>query len=109
MNIGVLGGTFDPVHMGHLIVAEETRARLNLAEILFVPAGQPRLKMNNLISPAEHRMQMVRLAIADEPYFKLSTMEMSGLVPPIRWIPWLSLRVKSELRISYFSFWVGII
>ena len=81
MNIGVLGGTFDPIHMGHLIIAEETRARLNLAEVLFVPAGQPWLKANNLISPAEHRVQMVRLAIADEPSFKLSTMEIERAGP----------------------------
>lgn len=77
MNIGVLGGTFDPIHMGHLIIAEEVRARLDLSEVLFVPAGQPWLKLNNAnaISPAEHRVAMVRLAIADEPAFKLSTME----------------------------------
>jgi nicotinate-nucleotide adenylyltransferase len=75
MNIGVLGGTFDPIHMGHLIIAEEVRARLDLAEVLFVPAGQPWLKTNNVISPAEHRVEMVRLAIAKEPSFKLSTME----------------------------------
>jgi len=61
--------------MGHLIIAEEVRARLDLAEVLFVPAGQPLLKLNNVISPAEHRVEMVRLAIADEPSFKLSTME----------------------------------
>jgi nicotinate-nucleotide adenylyltransferase len=75
MNIGVLGGTFDPIHMGHLIIAEEVRARLDLAEVLFVPAGQPLLKLNNAISPAEHRVEMIRLAIADEPSFKLSAME----------------------------------
>ena len=75
MNIGVLGGTFDPIHMGHLVVAEEVRARLNLAEVLFVPAGQSWLKPDSPISAAEHRVQMVRLAIADKPYFKLSTME----------------------------------
>ena len=75
MNIGVLGGTFDPIHNGHIMVAEETRARLNLAEVLFVPAGQPWLKTSSPISAAEHRVQMVRLAIADKPYFKLSTME----------------------------------
>jgi len=75
MNIGVMGGTFDPIHKGHLIVAEEVRARLNLAEILFVPAGQPWLKANSPIAAAEHRIQMVRLAIADKPYCKLSTME----------------------------------
>jgi len=75
MKIGVLGGTFDPIHLGHLIVAEEARARLNLPQTLFVPAGQPWLKTNNVISPAEHRVEMIRLAIADKPYFKLSTME----------------------------------
>ncbi len=75
MKMGVLGGTFDPIHNGHLFVAEEARIRLNLAEILFVPAGQPWLKTNRIISAAEHRVEMVRLAIADRPYFKLSTME----------------------------------
>jgi nicotinate-nucleotide adenylyltransferase len=75
MKIGVLGGTFDPIHLGHLKVAEEARDRLDLAEVLFVLAGQPWLKTNNVISPAEHRVEMVRLAIAGKPYFKLSTME----------------------------------
>lgn len=81
MNIGVLGGTFDPIHVGHLLVAEEARARLNLTETLFVPAGQPWLKADNLILPAEHRVEMVRLAIADKPYFKLSTMEIERAGP----------------------------
>lgn len=81
MNIGVLGGTFDPIHMGHLIVAEEIRGQLDLAEVLFVPAGEPWLKMNNSISSAEHRVKMVRLAIADEPAFKLSTMEIERAGP----------------------------
>jgi nicotinate-nucleotide adenylyltransferase len=81
MNIGVLGGTFDPIHVGHLIVVEEARARLNLAEVLFVPAGQPWLKANNYILPAEHRVQMVRLAIANTPYFKLSTTEIERAGP----------------------------
>ena len=81
MNIGVLGGTFDPIHIGHLIVAEEVRSRLNLAEVLFVPAGQPWLKPNSPISAAEHRVQMVRLAIVDKPHFKLSTMEIERAGP----------------------------
>ena len=81
MNIGVLGGTFDPVHLGHLIMAEEVRVRLDLAEILFVPAGQPWLKPNIPISTAKHRVEMVRLAIADKPYFKLSTMEIERAGP----------------------------
>jgi len=75
VNIGVMGGTFDPIHVAHLIVAEEVRVRLDLVEILFVPASQPWLKVDSPISPAEHRVNMVRLAIADKSYFKLSTME----------------------------------
>lgn len=81
MNIGVMGGTFDPIHNGHLIVAEEVRARLNLTEILFVPAGQPWLKASSPIAAAEHRIQMVRLAIADKAYLKLSTMEIERAGP----------------------------
>ncbi len=81
MNIGVMGGTFDPVHLGHLAVAEEARVRLNMAEILFVPAGQPWLKADTCISPAEHRIQMLRLAIADKAYFKLSTVEIERAGP----------------------------
>jgi len=52
VNIGVLGGTFDPVHIGHLIVAEEARVKLGLAEVLFVPAGRPWLKQDRDITPA---------------------------------------------------------
>jgi len=81
MNVGVLGGTFDPIHMGHLILAEEVRVRLNLAEVLFVPAGQPCLKVGSPVSPARHRVEMVRLAIADRPYFKLSTIEIERAGP----------------------------
>jgi len=75
MNIGVLGGTFDPIHLGHLIVAEEVRRELSLAEILFVPANLPWLKAVSFVSAVEHRLEMVRLAIADKPYFKLSTVD----------------------------------
>ena len=81
MKIGVLGGTFDPVHVGHLVVAEEVRAQLELSEILFVPAGQPWLKANSPVSAAEHRVEMVRLAIWDKPYFRLSTMEVERTGP----------------------------
>ena len=81
MNIGVLGGTFDPVHNGHLVVAEVARERLNLAEVIFVPAGQPWLKADKPITPAKHRLEMLRLSLADKPYFKLSTMEIERAGP----------------------------
>ncbi|MBA7666052.1 Nicotinate-nucleotide adenylyltransferase [subsurface metagenome] len=83
MNIGVLGGTFDPIHIGHLKVAEEAVTRLDLPRILFMPAGQPWLKLNNanVISPLPHRLEMVRLGIAGNPRFKLSTLEIERSGP----------------------------
>lgn len=75
MNIGVLGGTFDPIHIGHLVVAEEARLKLGFKEVLFVPAGQPWRKLDRNITPAGHRVEMVRRAIAGNPYFKLCTLE----------------------------------
>jgi nicotinate-nucleotide adenylyltransferase len=77
MKVGVLGGTFDPIHRGHLMMAEEVKTRLNLAEVLFVPTAQTPLKEDSPISAVEHRVQMVRLAIADYPYFKLSDVEIN--------------------------------
>jgi len=75
VNIGVLGGTFDPVHIGHLVVAEEARLKLGFREVLFVPAGQPWLKLDRNITVAVHRVEMVRRAIADNPHFTLCTLE----------------------------------
>jgi len=75
VNIGVLGGTFDPIHMGHLVVAEEARIKVGLNEVLFVPAGQPWVKLDRNITPAAHRVEMVRRAIAGSPYFRLCTLE----------------------------------
>lgn len=75
MKIGVIGGTFDPIHNGHLGIAEETRKQLALTKVLFIPAGKPWLKANLPVSAVEHRLEMVRLAIADRPYCKLSTAE----------------------------------
>ncbi|HEX78956.1 MAG TPA: nicotinate-nucleotide adenylyltransferase [Dehalococcoidia bacterium] len=75
MKIGVLGGTFDPVHIGHLAVADEVKARLGLAEVLFIPTGQPWFKADVGILPAEYRLEMVRLAIAGKPGLELSDME----------------------------------
>jgi nicotinate-nucleotide adenylyltransferase len=81
MKIGILGGTFDPVHNGHLAIAAEARAYLNLNEVLFLPAGQPWMKSDRSISPAQNRVAMITLALRTRPYFKLSTMEIEHQGP----------------------------
>jgi len=81
MKIGILGGTFDPVHNGHLAIAEEARAYLNLNEVLFLPAGQPWMKADRSISPAQHRVAMLALALQSRPGFKYSTMEIEHQGP----------------------------
>ena len=81
MKTGVLGGTFDPVHNGHLAIAEEVRWRLGLEEVLFIPTGQPYLRTNGPVLPAEHRLEMVRRAIAGRPRFKVSEMEIERAGP----------------------------
>ena len=60
LKIGVIGGTFDPVHNGHLAIAEEVMKKLRLTSVLFVPTGQPWVKADTHVSPAEHRIEMVR-------------------------------------------------
>ncbi len=107
MNIGVMGGTFDPVHMGHIIVAEEAKTRMNLAETLFVPAYLPWLKSDSPISAAEHRVEMVRLAIADKQYFKLSTVEIErgGLSYTVDTITSLRDQIGAEDEIFLILGW----
>lgn len=75
MRLGILGGTFDPVHAGHIFVAEEARIRLGLDKVVFVPAGNPWLKVDHEVTSAEHRVEMVRLAIAKHEHFQLCTVE----------------------------------
>ena len=71
--IGILGGTFNPIHYGHLAAAEEVRCRLGLDHILFIPSGQPPHKSN--VTYKEHRYLMTLLATADNPNFKISRIE----------------------------------
>jgi len=73
--IGIMGGTFDPPHIGHLAAAEEVRYRLGLDKILWIPAGIPPHKRDIQVTPPEHRLQMVRLAIEGNNLFELSDIE----------------------------------
>jgi nicotinate-nucleotide adenylyltransferase len=73
--IGVFGGTFDPIHVGHLVAIEEVVYKLGLSCALFVPNRVPPHKSQERVSPVEDRVTMVRLAIASNPHFALSTVE----------------------------------
>ena len=74
--IGILGGTFDPVHLGHLLTAEVVRDTLGLDELLFIPAFIPPHKQHRDIALPEHRFRMVVLATATNPHFRVSDMEL---------------------------------
>ena len=75
VRIGVFGGTFDPIHLGHLIVAEDARIALGLDEVLFIPAGQPWFKSYRRVTDACHRLAMARLAVEGNPFFHVTDIE----------------------------------
>ena len=75
LKLGILGGTFNPVHYGHLAAAEEVRDRLKLDRILFIPSYSPPHKQEENVPSAVHRMEMVRLATAGNPCFEPSDIE----------------------------------
>ena len=70
-----MGGTFDPIHLGHLLMGEEVRLRLDLAQVIFIPAAEPRLRPHEARASAADRLHMVELATADNPFFKTCAAE----------------------------------
>ncbi len=73
--IGIMGGTFNPIHIGHLIVADDARQKCGLDRVLFVPSGLPPHKPNSEVISSEHRYEMVKLAVASNPNFEASRIE----------------------------------
>jgi len=69
MRVGILGGTFDPIHIGHLIAASSVYESLSLDSVVFMPAGDPWQKRARELSAGHHRLEMVRLAISDDARF----------------------------------------
>lgn len=97
-SVGILGGTFDPIHLGHLAVAEEVRERLGLERILFIPAGRPPHKPDRPIASAADRAAMVGLAIAGNPAFELSRVEVDRPGPSYAVDTLASLTAEAERR-----------
>jgi nicotinate-nucleotide adenylyltransferase len=79
--IGVMGGTFDPIHHGHLVAASEVAARFALDEVVFVPTGQPWQKSDKIVSPAEDRYLMTVVATASNPRFTVSRVDIDRTGP----------------------------
>ncbi|HEV2784634.1 MAG TPA: nicotinate-nucleotide adenylyltransferase [Actinophytocola sp.] len=73
--IGIMGGTFDPVHHGHLVAASEVQSQFDLDEVIFVPTGQPWQKSHQTVSPAEDRYLMTVIATASNPRFSVSRVD----------------------------------
>lgn len=74
--IGIMGGTFNPIHYGHLLICEHIREEFSLEKVLFVPAQIPPHKGSDGLIGTEHRMAMVELAVSSNPWFELSDVEM---------------------------------
>jgi nicotinate-nucleotide adenylyltransferase len=106
MNIGVIGGTFDPVHLGHLAIAEQARNQLNLAEVVFVPAGNPYFKDGAQVSAPLHRVRMLELALSDRPRFSISLIEIERGGPSYT-VDTLAELKKSRFKNSELYFIVG--
>ncbi len=75
ISIGIMGGSFNPIHMGHLFLAEQARVCFNLSSVIFLPTGQPAYPKNEMPVAAEHRLQMTSLAINRHPHFFISRLE----------------------------------
>lgn len=79
--IGVLGGTFDPIHFGHLWLGEAAREQLGLDQVLFMPAGQPPHKSDSRLTPTYHRLAMAELAVAGNSHFLVDGLDASRPAP----------------------------
>ena len=75
VRLGIMGGTFDPIHIGHLACAEQARETFSLDAVVFIPAGKPAFKLKRDVTPAEQRFEMCRLAVQGNPAFDVSRIE----------------------------------
>jgi nicotinate-nucleotide adenylyltransferase len=107
LKLGIMGGTFDPIHTGHLVVAEVARQQFSLDKVIFIPAGIPPHKITKELALPKDRFEMVRLAISDNPFFDVSQCEINkGKVA-------YTVETLSELKLTYpedaeFCFIIGV-
>jgi len=92
--VGIMGGTFDPIHYGHLVAAEEARYEFGLEKVIFIPAGRPPHKPGRVITDPGRRYAMTRLAVASNPCFQTSSLEVERPGP--------SYTIDTVLEVSLF-------
>jgi nicotinate-nucleotide adenylyltransferase len=100
--LGVMGGTFDPVHVGHLVTAEEALWQFGLDQVVFVPTGQPWMKADREVSPAEHRYLMTVIATSGNPRFAVSRLEVDRQGPTYTADTLQQLRREAENKVELF-------
>src|SRR5205823_11352555 len=100
--LGVMGGTFDPIHYGHLVTAEEALHQFELDEVVFVPTGQPWMKEHDVVSPPEDRYLMTVIATASNPRFSVSRIEVDREGPTYTVETLAELRRQAEGEVELF-------
>jgi nicotinate-nucleotide adenylyltransferase len=100
--VGVMGGTFDPIHHGHLVTAEEALQQYELDEVVFIPTGQPWMKEDRDVSGAEHRYLMVVIATAANPRFSVSRLEIDREGPTYAVDTLKALRAERDDDVELF-------
>ena len=106
--IGIMGGTFDPIHYGHLRAADEAHAAFGLSEVIFVPTGQPPHKAGERVSSVEDRYMMTVLATVDCPYFSVSRIEINKTGKSYTIDTLRQLKSMPEYRDTEFYFITGL-
>jgi nicotinate-nucleotide adenylyltransferase len=100
--VGVMGGSFNPIHTGHLVTADEARYTFDLDEVIFVPAGHPWQKEDTTVAPAEHRYNMCIIATSPDPMFQVSRVEIERPGPTYTLDTLRALKAERPVDELYF-------
>lgn len=95
--LGIMGGTFDPLHYGHLVAAEMARHEFSLEKVVFIPTGNAPHKIGRRITAPRDRYEMVKRAIADNVFLRYQILKSSGRVIPIQWIPCVNCMESTQI------------
>lgn len=99
---GIMGGTFNPIHFGHLLLAEQTKEAMDLDEVIFIPSGNPYMKSASGVLDKKMRMEMTSLAIEGHPYFRSSSIEVDREGPSYTYETLAALKRENPYNNYYF-------